>query len=113
MTNSTFSVDAIAVVVALWNRKILACASMHVHLWTAVEKMGALNLDEQGFNISKQTFTKLDTNLIGGEVARVEWLKIQSNWIVVKQSYHFFHLKLCVKKGSSIFRASETVVATY
>ena len=37
------------------------------------ETMGALNLDEQGFNISKHTFTMLDTNLIGGEIARVEW----------------------------------------
>lgn len=37
------------------------------------EKMGALNLDEHGFNISKQTFKELDPNLIGGELARVEW----------------------------------------
>lgn len=37
------------------------------------ETMGALNLDEQGFNISKHTFTMLDANLIGGEIARVEW----------------------------------------
>ena len=37
------------------------------------ERMGALNLDEQGFNISKHTFTMLDANLIGGELARAEW----------------------------------------
>ena len=37
------------------------------------ERMGALNLDEQGFNISKKTFTMLDANLIGAEMARVEW----------------------------------------
>ena len=37
------------------------------------EKMGSLNLDEHGFNISKQTFKELDPNLIGGELARVEW----------------------------------------
>lgn len=37
------------------------------------EERGALNVDEQGFNISRKTFQKLDTNLIGGEIARVEW----------------------------------------
>lgn len=37
------------------------------------EQMGALNLDEHSFNISKQTFKALDPNLIGGELARVEW----------------------------------------
>ena len=37
------------------------------------ERMGALNLDSHGFNISKQTFPTLGSNLIGGELARVEW----------------------------------------
>ncbi|XP_068718689.1 uncharacterized protein [Montipora capricornis] len=37
------------------------------------ERMGALNLDRHGFNISQQTFPSLHPNLIGGELARVEW----------------------------------------
>lgn len=35
------------------------------------EELGALNLHDHGFNISKKTFRILATNLIGGEMARV------------------------------------------
>lgn len=37
------------------------------------ERMGALNLDSHGFNISKQTFPTLGSNLIGDKLARVQW----------------------------------------
>ena len=36
-------------------------------------QMGALNLDKNGFKISKETVKALDPNLIGGELACVEW----------------------------------------